>query len=220
MIIASIKKQQTRYLKIIYIFSIELPKTVEQALTLDAKIGNNIWTDAISKVIENVRVAFKHLVDGNSLPICHQFVQCHMVFDVKMRDFTCKARLVAGGHMTKTTTTIMYSSVVSRETVRIAFMIAILYDLEVKSGDILDAYVQAPVTEKVWTMLGPEFGKDARKTAVIVRALYGLKSAGGAFRSHLARCMEALGYQSCKADQTRYQTRRWGKVLLLFIGLC
>ena len=47
----------------------------------------------------------------------------------------------------------------------------------VKSGDILNAYVQAPVTEKVWTTLGPEFGKNARKTAVIVRALYGLKSA-------------------------------------------
>ena len=49
-------------------------------------------------------------------------------------------------------------------------------------------------------MLGPEFGKDARKSAVIVRALYGLESAGAAFRSHLARCMEFLGYKSCKAD--------------------
>ena len=48
--------------------------------------------------------------------------------------------------------------------------------------------------------MGPEFGKDAGKSAVIVRALYGLKSAGAAFKSHLARCMESLGYQSCKAD--------------------
>ena len=79
-------------------------------------------------------------------------------------------------------------------------MIAALNDLEVKLGNILNAYVQAPVTEKMWTTLGPEFGKDTRKTAVIVRALYGLKSAGAAFRSHLARCMESLDYQSCKAD--------------------
>ena len=48
--------------------------------------------------------------------------------------------------------------------------------------------------------MGPKFGKYARKTAVIVRALYGLKSEGAAFRSHLARCMESLEYQSCKAD--------------------
>ena len=36
---------------------------------------------------------------------------------------------------------------------------------------------------QVWITLGPEFGKDAKKTAVIVRALYG----GAGFRSHLAR---------------------------------
>ena len=73
-------------------------------------------------------------------------------------------------------------------------MIATLNDLEVKLSDILNVYIQAPVTEKVWTTLGPEFGKNARKTAVIVRALYGLKSAGAALRCHLARCMESMGY--------------------------
>ena len=49
-------------------------------------------------------------------------------------------------------------------------------------------------------MLGHEFGKDAGKTAVIIRALYGLKLAGMAFRSHLTKWMESLGYQPCKAD--------------------
>ena len=52
----------------------------------------------------------------------------------------------------------------------------------------------------MWATLGPEFSKDARKTSVIGSALYGLKSAGAAFRSHLAKCMESLGYQSCKAN--------------------
>ena len=77
---------------------------------------------------------------------------------------------------------------------------ATLNDLEVKSSDILNAYVQALVTEKVWTTLGAEFGKDARKTAVIDRAIYGLKSAVAAFRSHLTKCMGSLGHESCKAD--------------------
>ena len=87
-----------------------------------------------------------------------------MVFDIKMEDFRQKTRLVAGGHMTKEPATIMYASVVSRETVRIALTIAALNDLEVTSGNILNAYLQAPVTEKVWTTLGPEFGKDVKKT--------------------------------------------------------
>ena len=33
-----------------------------------------------------------------------------------------------------------------------------------------------------------------------MRALYGLKSAGAAFRAHLASFMRQLGYTSCKAD--------------------
>ena len=59
-------------------------------------------------------------------------------------------------------------------TVRVAFTIATLNDLEARLGNILNAYVQAPVTEKVLTTLGPEFGKDGGKTAVIIRALYDL----------------------------------------------
>ena len=86
-----------------------------------------------------------------------------------MEDFRHKTRLVAGDHMTEPLATITYANVVSRETVRIALMIATLDDLEVKSGNILNAYVQAPVTEKVWTTLGFEFSRDNRKTAVIVR---------------------------------------------------
>ena len=54
-----------------------------------------------------------------------------MVFDIKMEDFKQKARLVAGGHMTEALATIMYASIVLRETVRIALMIATLSDLEV-----------------------------------------------------------------------------------------
>ena len=46
-------------------------------------------------------------------------------------------------------------SVVSRETVRIALMVATLNGLEVKAGDVLNAYMMAPVTEKVMTVLGP-----------------------------------------------------------------
>ena len=72
--------------------------------------------------------------------------------------------------MTKKQATTMYACIVLRETVRIALMIATLNYPEVKSGNILNIYVQAPVTERVWTTLGPEFVKDARKIAVIVTA--------------------------------------------------
>ena len=128
---------------------------------------------------------------------------------------------MAEGHITKAPATITYASDVSRETVSIAVIIAALTNLEVKLGDILYAYVQAPVTGKVRTTFSSEFGKGASKTAVIVRALYGLKSAGSAFRSRVVRCMI---YLEC-APQLRFlaETRnktRWGTVLLLPTVLC
>ena len=74
--------------------------------------------------------------------------------------------------MTKAPPTITYASIVSRETVCLALTIAALNDLEIKVGDVLNAYITAPITEKVWTILGPEFGPDAGKIAIIVRALW------------------------------------------------
>jgi hypothetical protein len=37
--------------------------------------------------------------------------------------------------------------------------------------------------------LGPEFGSNAGKSAIIAHALYGLKSASAAFHAHLADCI-------------------------------
>ena len=148
-----------------------------------------------------MRVAFQILDDGKTVPPTFQQIWCHLVFDVKMEDFRRKARFVAGGHMTKTPATLTYASIVSRESVCIALTLAALNDLEVKTADIENAYLTAPVTKKIWCILGPEFGDDAGKTAIIVRSLYGLKSAGAAFRNHLADCMQHLGWQPCRADQ-------------------
>ena len=123
-----------------------------------------------------------------------------MIFDIKMEDFCCKARLVAGGHVTEAPVTMTYASVVARDTVRIVLLLAVLNDLDLKVGNVLNMYITAPVTEKIWTVLGSEFGSNARKHAVIVRALYGLKSAGAAFRAHLATYMREIGYKLCLAD--------------------
>ncbi len=142
--------------------------------------------------MKEVCIAFNILPDGHVTLNGYQKIPCHMIFDIKMEDFRRKARLVAGGHRTEAPATITYASMVSRETVRLALTIAALNDLEGKVGDVLNAYITAPVQEKVWTVLGPEFGPDAGRSAIIVRALYGLKSAGAAFRAHLASIMHQV----------------------------
>ena len=196
-IIASVN---ARYLKTTHKFGIRVPKTVLEAIEIDRENGNTMWQDAIQKEMNAVRIAFKVLEADEEIPPGYQNMKCHMIFTVKMEDFRRKARYVAGGHMTEAPAVLTYASVVSRESVRIALTLAALNDLEVKTSDIMNAYLTAPVTEKIWCTLGPEWGPDAGKRAIIVRALYGLKSAGAAFRNHLADCMRTLGYKPCKAD--------------------
>ncbi len=104
-------------------------------------------------------------------------------------------------HMTGAPTIMTYASVVSREIIRIALTPAALNDLEVKAADILNAYISAPIKEKVWCALGPEFCPDSGKSAIIVRPLYGLKSTSAALHAHLADCIWHLSYTSCPADQ-------------------
>ncbi len=107
----------------------EIPKSVKEAFALDRKNGNTLWADAITKEMRAVRIAFNILPDGSSAPIGYQKILCRMIFDVKMEDFRQKARLVAGGHLTKAPATITYASVVSCETVRLALTFASLNDL-------------------------------------------------------------------------------------------
>ncbi len=150
--------------------------------------------------MKDICVAFKILLDGQSAPIGYQKIPCHMVFAIKMEDFQRKARLVAGRHMTKAPATITYANLVSCETVCIALLMAALNDLNVKVGDVLNAYITAPITKKGCAVLGPEVGIDASKSAIIVHALHGLKSAGATFCAHLASFMHQMGYTSYKAD--------------------
>jgi hypothetical protein len=96
-----------------------------------------------------------------------------IIFDVKM-DFRRKARLVAGGHVTDPPTDDTYSSVASRESVRLGFLLASLNNLDLVSVDIGNAYVNADCREKVYAIAGPEFEEFEGRTVIIAKALYGL----------------------------------------------
>ena len=90
-----------------------------------------------------------------------------MIFNVKMSGLIRKARLVAGGHTMDTPSPITYSSAVSHDSVCITFLVATLNDLDVMSADIGNAYLNAPNKEKIWTVVGHEFGIDKGAMFVI-----------------------------------------------------
>ena len=59
-------------------------------------------------------------------------------------DFTRKARYVADGSMADTPVGLCYSSVASRDSTRIAFLVTSLNDLDILACDISNADINAP----------------------------------------------------------------------------
>lgn len=155
-------------------FGVRLPHCVEEALQFDKESGTDLWTRAINKEMAKVKVAWKvyeghtpnEVREGKASDLIgYQEIGCHLVFDVKM-DFSHNARFVAGGHTTEAPASVTYSSVVSRDSVRLAFLIAALDDVDILSCDLENAYLNAKCCEKIWFEGGLECGEDAGKVCV------------------------------------------------------
>ena len=104
----------------------------------------------------NSRIAFQILEVDEQPPVGYTEITCPLIFDVKM-DLTRKARYVAGGHLTDPPSSLTYASIVSRETIRIAFLIAALNDPKILTGDIQNAYLNAYTKEKIYFRAGNEW---------------------------------------------------------------
>ena len=110
------------------------------------------------KVVKGVRT--EQMKEGKVKPV-FKYVGTHMIFDIKMDSkFTQKARLVAGGHKTAPPLSTTYFIVVTREGVRMAFIIAGMNDLDTCACDIGNSYLNATCQEKLWTEAGSEFGSE------------------------------------------------------------
>ena len=205
-VIAKVKK---KYWRTTQKFGIRLPHSVKEALHFDADMGPNctLWRDTIEKELKKVRIACERRDDisvqdarqGRAFK-GYKEITVHMVFDIKM-DFTRKARLVAGGHVTDAPASVTYSSVVTRDSVRLALMLADLNELEVLAGDVGNAYLNAPCRERIWFRGREEVGSEDRgAVCVLTRALYGLKSSGASWHSTLAQHLRDTGFEDTKAD--------------------
>jgi Reverse transcriptase (RNA-dependent DNA polymerase) len=197
----TLSKVKSKYWEKTHKYGIRIPKLVKEAIAIDKENGDTMWMDAIRKEMTAIRGAMEeHDGDVRNL-VGFQLITGHIVFDVKLgENFRRKARFCADGHKTKTPAFVTYSSVVSRDSVRIMLLIAALNGLSLKAADIQNAFLTAPNLEKVYIVAGPEFGTEQGKTFIIRKALYGLKSASAAFRAYLAEKLEEIGFKSSIAD--------------------
>jgi hypothetical protein len=196
-----IAKTKTSYWQKTHKYGLEIPKNYNDCVRIDHQNGNTLWQESVKKEMKTVRPAFEVYEGDIRDLIGYQGIACHLIFDVKLgENFRRKARLVAGGHQTVTPTTLTYSSVVARDSVRIALTIAALNDLDILVCDIEGAYLTAKCREKIYIKAGSEFGSEAGTTMIVKMALYGLKSSGAAFRSKLAGVLHDLNYRPSLAD--------------------
>jgi hypothetical protein len=207
-----IGKVKSRYWKTSHKYGVRLPHSVREALAIDKETGTDFWWQAIQKEMKKVMVAFEY--DDTLTPeqartdkskyVGFQEITCHIIFDVQM-DLTRKARFVADGHLTEPPVSVTYSSVVSRDSVRLAFLLAALNDLDIVACDVGNAYLNAPCREKIWFVAGPEFGSRQGTVKKIVKALYGLKSSGAAWRAMFNTSIIEMGFIPTVADPDVYR---------------
>jgi hypothetical protein len=176
-----------RYFRINMKFGIEIPKSMERAMQIDTENGNTFWTDAIKKEMSTVMIAFEILPKGSKPPPGFAKLTGHLVFDCHAGSLLGKARCVGDGHKLDEPDVCTYASVVSRESVRLAFMLAALNGLDVLAADAEEAYLNAPSREKLYMKLGIEFGEFKGRIAIVRRALYGTKSAAVSWRATISK---------------------------------
>ena len=142
------------------------------------------------------RKAFEFIEYDVKRLVGYQHIAMHFVFDIKLgENFRRKARLVAYRNKTKVPSSVTYSSVVGRDSVRICLILVVLNGLDIKGADFENAYLSAPCREKILVEAGPEFGSDAGKPFKIVKTLYGLKSSGATFHQHLVEQLDDIGFK-------------------------
>jgi hypothetical protein len=88
---------KSKYWQKTHKYGVRIPKSIKEALKIDAENGNTLWWDAIVQEMGNVRVAFQEY-DGeltrDGKPKGYKFVSTHMIFDVKLgENYRRKARL-------------------------------------------------------------------------------------------------------------------------------
>ena len=89
----------------------------------------------------------------------------------------------------------MYASMVSCDSVRLAFLVVDFDNLDILSRDIQNSYFNDPTKEKLFFYAGDEWKYD-QVNFFIVRDLYGLKSSAFAWRNNLSEVLgNHLGFQ-------------------------
>ena len=184
----------------VYKFGVQVPRNTKEALLLDKQNKNELWKEAIAKEMNKIVEfqVFRKSADGKPPP-GYKKIPCHMIYDVKF-DGRRKARFVAGGHLTDDPGEDAYAGVIAPEAVRLGMFAAVHNNLQVIAADIGNAYLHAKTGEKLYTILGEEYGPLSGIIWIFDKGLYGLRSSGARFHEHLSDILKKMEFKPSQAD--------------------
>ena len=188
-------------------FGVEVPRTLNEAMMLDKKNGDGLWSKATDKEVNELLEHGTFIIHEKreDIPKDYRFVPVQFVFDNKF-DGRRKGRLVACGNLTNPDVSDIYSGVVSIESVRWLFVIADLNDMQVIAADVCNAYLNGKTKEKLYTQI--DYGKLRNKWLVIDKALYGLKTSAARWCDDISNTLFILGFSPSKADSEIWMRAR------------
>ena len=123
---------------------------MEDVYAIDKADANILlWNDEIREEMTKIKGSAKiHEGSYNELTGL-QKITGHIIFGIKFgEEFRRKARFIDNGNKTKQSKLVTYSSIVSRDLVRITLMIAVWNESDIVGADIENAYLPAPYREK------------------------------------------------------------------------
>ena len=142
---------------------------MKEAKAIDQENGNYLWEEAVFMEMTNNPVPFEHYEGNNSDLVEYEEITGPFIFDVKQSDnFRRKASFVTDGHLVDTPETLTYSTVVSRESVRILLLADDLNDLKTMVSDMQNYFLSSENIEKHWIRAGPKFGSEQGKVFIVI----------------------------------------------------
>ena len=124
----------------------------------------------------------------------------HVCFRRKKEDKRRKARLVVGGHFIDSSSLPTYSSVVQKISIRLLLLIAKENNLNIATGDVGNACINAKVGESVHSRSGEEWGDKSVCVLETLKALHGLKNSVRKWLFYLGDTLRDMRFSLSRAD--------------------
>ena len=125
-----------------YKFGVKVGRSTKHGSQIDEENGNNLWKEATAIELKQVNEyqTFREPTAEDDLSQ-YQMIRYHMIFDVKFDMRKRKAQLVAGGNLTVTPKEDIYSGVIRMDSIRLAFSLAPIHNLDVCAADVGNVFL-------------------------------------------------------------------------------